>query len=126
MYIDQIRLKSFRNYDQCSINLTNGINIFIGKNGQGKTNLLESLYYLSCTKSHRTNESMHLLKKGMPFFMLISQPQVPNCFANSLAEVKAVLMTPISLSQCTLTLLSGRGTIRISSNRLILWLTISN
>ena len=67
MYIDQIRLKSFRNYDQCSINLTNGINIFIGKNGQGKTNLLESIYFMSTTKSHRNIEDVQLIKMNEEF-----------------------------------------------------------
>ncbi|MBQ6817537.1 MAG: AAA family ATPase, partial [Bacilli bacterium] len=62
MYIDQLRLKSFRNYDQCAITLTPGINIFIGKNGQGKTNLLESIYFMSTTKSHRNIEDVQLIK----------------------------------------------------------------
>lgn len=41
-----------------------------GKNGQGKTNLLESIYYLSCTKSHRTNDLSDLIREGSSFFAL--------------------------------------------------------
>ena len=67
MYIDQLRLKSFRNYDQCAITLTPGINIFIGKNGQGKTNLLESIYFMSTTKSHRNIEDVQLIKLNEEF-----------------------------------------------------------
>lgn len=72
MLVEKLKIRNFRNYSNVSIYFSSGIHFFIGKNGQGKTNLLESLYYLSCTKSHRTNESFHLLKKGMPFFMLES------------------------------------------------------
>ena len=67
MYIDQLRLKSFRNYDQCAITLHPGINIFIGKNGQGKTNLLESIYFMSTTKSHRNIEDVQLIKLNEEF-----------------------------------------------------------
>lgn len=67
MYIDQLRLKFFRNYDSCNINLNPGINIFIGKNGQGKTNLLESVYFLSTTKSHRGMEDIQLIQFNQDF-----------------------------------------------------------
>ncbi len=44
MYIDKIKLKNFRNYDNLAVDLNQGINIFYGDNAQGKTNLIEAIY----------------------------------------------------------------------------------
>ena len=61
MYLSELSLKKFRNYINININLKNGINILIGKNAQGKTNFLESIYVLSLTHSHRTNNDRDLI-----------------------------------------------------------------
>ncbi|MGL4731364.1 MAG: DNA replication/repair protein RecF [Clostridium sp.] len=61
MYVKKIMLKNFRNYDELILNLTNGTNVFVGNNAQGKTNILESLYYSSIGKSHRTNKDKELI-----------------------------------------------------------------
>ena len=55
MKLTFLRLHDFRSYQDMQILLEDGIHIFSGKNAQGKTNLLEAVYYLSTTKSHRTN-----------------------------------------------------------------------
>ncbi len=55
MKIHNIELKNFRNYQDCFVEFDHFINIFIGKNAQGKTNLLESIYILSLSKSFKTN-----------------------------------------------------------------------
>lgn len=70
MIITQLKIKNFRNYENCILNLDKGIHFIVGKNGQGKTNLLESIYYLSCTRSHRTMNQSDLIRKESPFFML--------------------------------------------------------
>lgn len=70
MIIEKLKIRNFRNYDDSVIDFKKGIHFIIGKNGQGKTNLLESIYYLSCTKSHRTNVNLDLIKKDTSFFML--------------------------------------------------------
>lgn len=54
MKINSIELKNFRNYTDCSIEFDPFINIFIGQNAQGKTNLLEAIYILSMSKSFKT------------------------------------------------------------------------
>ena len=54
MKINSIELKNFRNYQDCSVEFDPFINIFIGKNAQGKTNLLEAIYILSMSKSFKT------------------------------------------------------------------------
>ena len=48
-----MKLLNFRNYDKLDITLNAGMNIFIGNNAQGKTNILESIVLLALTKSHR-------------------------------------------------------------------------
>ncbi len=61
MYIDQLYLKNYRNYDSASLELSPKLNIFIGNNAQGKTNLLESIYVTGFGKSFRTNKDKDLL-----------------------------------------------------------------
>lgn len=55
LYVDNVRLINFRNYMNLKLELNKKVNIFIGKNAQGKTNLLESIYLCSAGKSFRTN-----------------------------------------------------------------------
>ena len=55
MIIKDISLKNFRNYQECKISFDPFMNIFIGKNAQGKTNLLEAIYLLSLSKSFTPN-----------------------------------------------------------------------
>lgn len=54
MKIKSIELKNFRNYEACTVEFNPYINIFIGQNAQGKTNLLEAIYILSMSKSFKT------------------------------------------------------------------------
>jgi DNA replication and repair protein RecF len=61
MYVKKLQLINFRNYRELNIELNKGINIFIGDNAQGKTNILEGIYYCSLAKSHRTNRDKELI-----------------------------------------------------------------
>ena len=61
MHIRSLELNNFRNYENLSIEFSEGINIFTGDNAQGKTNILESIYYCSIGKSHRTNKDKELI-----------------------------------------------------------------
>lgn len=70
MIIENLKIRNFRNYESLNIQFKKGIHFITGKNGQGKTNLLESIYYLSCTKSHRTNDNKDVIMKSKTFFML--------------------------------------------------------
>jgi len=51
MKLQNIRLAQFKNYSQANFSFVNGINCFLGRNGVGKTNLLDAIYYLAFTKS---------------------------------------------------------------------------
>lgn len=62
MQINSIRLKNYRNYENFEIDLSPNLNIIIGNNAQGKTNLLESIYVLAVTKSFLSINDKGLIK----------------------------------------------------------------
>lgn len=61
MYLKRIELKNFRNYEEEAVEFHNKVNIITGKNAQGKTNLLESLYIMSLGKSFRTSKDSEMI-----------------------------------------------------------------
>lgn len=61
MFIRQLQLKNYRNYHQLDIEFDNKVNVIIGENAQGKTNLLEAIYLLAFTKSYRTSNDRELI-----------------------------------------------------------------
>ena len=64
MYIEKLALNDFRNYGSQEITFSNGINIFYGDNAQGKTNILEAIYMLATTKSHRGSRDKEIISFG--------------------------------------------------------------
>ena len=68
MRIDHIRLNNFRNYGRLDIDVGPSINIVHGSNGEGKTNLIESIYVASCVTSHKTGKDKDLIKFGTDGF----------------------------------------------------------
>ena len=64
MKITNLKLKNYRNCENIELNFNNFKNIIIGKNAQGKTNILESIYFLSCLKSMRTSKVSDLIEFG--------------------------------------------------------------
>lgn len=62
MHIEQLRLKNYRNYDQLDISFDNKVNVIIGENAQGKTNLMEAIYVLAFTRSYRTPRERELIQ----------------------------------------------------------------
>lgn len=65
MKLNKLELKNFRNYEDLKLQFSPNINIFYGDNAVGKTNILESIYVLAITKSHRINIDKHLIKEGL-------------------------------------------------------------
>lgn len=57
----------FRSYETASVQLHPGVNLIVGENAQGKTNLLESVFYLSTGKSFRTARNQELIRFGAEF-----------------------------------------------------------
>ncbi|MCS4487965.1 DNA replication/repair protein RecF [Streptococcus sciuri] len=62
MFIESIILQNYRNYNKLEANFSPTLNIFIGKNAQGKTNFLEAIYFLALTRSHRTRSDKELIQ----------------------------------------------------------------
>lgn len=61
MYLRKLSLLSFRNYSKIDINFNTTMNIFVGNNAQGKTNILESITMLALTKSHRVFNNPNII-----------------------------------------------------------------
>lgn len=61
MFIKKLMLINYRNYEKLDINFGKGVNVFIGDNAQGKTNILEAIYYCAFAKSHRTTRDRELI-----------------------------------------------------------------
>ena len=64
MYVSKLSLNNFRSYPQLELTLNKGVNTFVGNNGAGKTNIAESLIYLSFLTSHRTSTNQPLIALG--------------------------------------------------------------
>ena len=78
MVLEKINLKNFRNYDRLNLILNKGVNIFYGNNAEGKTNILESVYLLALTKSHRNIKSDEIIKFGKDFLKVEGNILVDN------------------------------------------------
>ncbi|MFC0234381.1 DNA replication/repair protein RecF [Vagococcus entomophilus] len=64
MKLTDIHLENYRNYEQLALDFSPNLTIFLGENAQGKTNLLESIYVLAMTRSHRTNNEKEFIRWG--------------------------------------------------------------
>ncbi len=64
MIVAHLQLSDFRNYAQAAVDLVPGPNLFVGSNGQGKTNLVEAIGYLSTLGSHRVASDQALIRAG--------------------------------------------------------------
>jgi DNA replication and repair protein RecF len=64
MFAKKIRLTNFRNYESVELELTPGVNLLYGSNGQGKTNLVEAINFFASLDSHRVAGHSPLIKQG--------------------------------------------------------------
>ena len=64
MHVKHLTLSNFRNYSTVELPLATGINLLVGKNGQGKTNLAEAIFYAATLGSHRVNGYLPLIRQG--------------------------------------------------------------
>ena len=67
MLIEELKLKNFRNYSKLTLCPHPGVNLFFGRNGSGKTNLLEAIHYCSLGRSHRISSDANVVKNGEAF-----------------------------------------------------------
>ena len=82
MLIKKISIKNFRNYDLLNLKFNSKINIIYGENGSGKTNLLESIYLLALTKSHRSFLDNSLIKKDKLFSSVKGEFEINGILSN--------------------------------------------
>jgi DNA replication and repair protein RecF len=62
--VEQLGLTDFRNYAAADVSLSAGANLFVGRNGQGKTNLVEAVAYLATLGSHRVSSDAPMVRDG--------------------------------------------------------------
>ncbi|MDW0118876.1 DNA replication/repair protein RecF [Sporosarcina thermotolerans] len=62
MFIERLSLTDYRNYNSLELSFSPQINVLIGENAQGKTNIMEAIYVLSMAKSHRTSNDRELIR----------------------------------------------------------------
>ena len=67
MIIEKLTLRNFRNYDDIVLTPHEGVNLFFGENGSGKTNLLEAIHYCALGKSHRITGDQSAVRIGETF-----------------------------------------------------------
>lgn len=73
MFLGNITFRNFRNYESLHLQFSTGVNLITGENAQGKTNILEGIYFLSTVKSHRTNRDDELIQQEKEWFYLKGQ-----------------------------------------------------
>ena len=64
MHVRSLEVRGFRNYAQVHLTPCEGVNVFVGPNAQGKTNLLEALHLCCTGRSHRTARDEELIRWG--------------------------------------------------------------
>ena len=67
MRIEELKLKNFRNYEELTLRPDPGVNLFYGRNGSGKTNLLEAVHYCCLGRSHRVSSDATVIRYGEAF-----------------------------------------------------------
>ena len=70
MYLKHLNIINYKNIRQVEIDFSEGINCFVGKNGSGKTNLLDSIYYLSFCKSYFNPVDSQIICHDEDFFVI--------------------------------------------------------
>lgn len=75
VWVKSIQLTGFRNYDNESVALDPGLNLFVGRNAQGKTNLLEAVYVASAGRSYRASSDSELVRRGETVYRIVAEVQ---------------------------------------------------
>ena len=73
MYLEKLQLLNFKNYEEADVQLSPSINCFLGNNGQGKTNLLDAIFYLAFSKSFFNPIDSQLIKDDEAFMTLTGE-----------------------------------------------------
>jgi len=103
MIVNSIKLNNFRNYSNSSIFFDNSINVIIGDNAQGKTNLLESIYFCAMGKSFKNIKEKNIIKFNQPnsylelnFTTLAGKKSIECYLSNQTKKTVKINKLPIS------------------------------
>lgn len=75
MRLNSLHLRNFRNYEDTDLRFNKDLVIFLGENAQGKTNILESIYLLAMTRSHRTANEKEMIRWGADHALVVGRVQ---------------------------------------------------
>jgi DNA replication and repair protein RecF len=89
VYLKNLELKNYRNYDHIKLEFNKESILLVGNNGNGKTNLLEAVHYISTGRSHRTHFQDELIKWGRDYFLLRGTIVSGNGRKKHLVEIEA-------------------------------------
>jgi DNA replication and repair protein RecF len=89
-YFNSIDLINFRNFENYSINFSNNCNVFYGKNGSGKTNILEGISLLSKGRGLRKDKFANIIKKNCDKFIIKSDFKSEEIIYNLIAETENI------------------------------------
>ena len=70
MYLKELQISNYKNYETTSLAFIDKVNAIVGENGSGKTNLLDAVHYLALCKSHLTSQDKNVVRFGADFFAL--------------------------------------------------------
>lgn len=82
MYLKELNLKNYRNYHSLTAQFENKVNVIIGENAQGKTNMMEAIYVLAMAKSHRTSNDKELIQWEKEYAKIEGGVEKQNRFAS--------------------------------------------
>jgi DNA replication and repair protein RecF len=86
--IKNLRLVNFRNYSELNLNFSNRKIVFTGTNGQGKTNILEAVYFLSILRSFRTSSIKAMTRISAPGFYIAAEIEHPSLTWSKKLEIE--------------------------------------
>lgn len=89
MWVSELSLRDFRNHESTAITLHPGVTVFIGSNGQGKTNLIEALGYLANLSSHRVSADKSLVRNGCDEAFVLADVRHESRTVNLALQIKA-------------------------------------
>ena len=78
MHLATLRLRDFRNYRRLDMKFEPGFHLLLGKNAQGKTNILESIYLLATLRSFRGVGAAQMIRQGQKGFFVGPKSSVPS------------------------------------------------
>jgi DNA replication and repair protein RecF len=88
MYLKKIALFHFKNFEEATFEFEHKINCFVGKNGVGKTNILDAIYHLAFGKSYFNTLAIQNIKHGEDFFVIDGEFQKQERTENILCSLK--------------------------------------